>query len=200
MATCSINPAGAEIALKPSPEQKPPSRTWMWLADTYGLDVRSLAVFRVALGLLIIGDLISRAVDLRAFYTDWGTLPRFALLEKFADQWVLSIHLMSGRAEVQTVLFLLAAIFAFFMMVGWRTRLFTFLSWFMLGSLQARNPVILQGGDALFRMILFWAMFLPLGAVHSVDAALDKSGEKPPKKIFSAGSIGLMAQIAMLYW
>ena len=39
----------------------------------FGLDVRSLALFRVMLGLVMIGDLMNRAIDLHAHYTDSGT-------------------------------------------------------------------------------------------------------------------------------
>jgi hypothetical protein len=33
-----------------------------------------------------------------------------------------------------------------------------------------RNPYILSGGDVLLRVVVFWAMFLPLGDRYSLDA------------------------------
>jgi hypothetical protein len=68
-------------------------RVWDFLERAYGLDLRSLALFRICLGALIVGDLIRRARDLRAFYTDFGVLPRAVLLEQFAGRWVISVHL-----------------------------------------------------------------------------------------------------------
>lgn len=191
MAACAI----------PEPvQQKPPRFIWpAWLERTYGFDLRSLALFRVALSALIVGDLIARAQDLRAFYTDWGALPRGALLDSFLDPWVISLHLMSGKTIIQAVLFVVAGVFALLMGIGWRTRLFTFLSWVMLCSIQGRNPIILQGGDSLFRMMVFWAMFLPLGAYASVDAALDPGEKRPPMRVFSAGTLGYMVQVSLLY-
>jgi hypothetical protein len=44
-----------------------------------GLDERSLAVYRIGLGLLLSADLINRLCDLRAHYTDLGILPRASL-------------------------------------------------------------------------------------------------------------------------
>lgn len=38
----------------------------------FGLDTRSMAIYRIALGLVIIGDLLDRAHDLRRHYTDEG--------------------------------------------------------------------------------------------------------------------------------
>lgn len=39
----------------------------------FGLDVRSLAAYRIAVGLVVIGDLLDRAHDLKAHYTDQGS-------------------------------------------------------------------------------------------------------------------------------
>ncbi|MFT5433130.1 MAG: hypothetical protein ACI9OJ_003835 [Myxococcota bacterium] len=69
-------------------------------------------------------------------------------------------------------------------------------------SLQARNPYVLQGGDVVFRLLVFWSLFLPLGAMWSVDRALSDSGggKAPPKRVFSAGTIAFIAQILIVYW
>ncbi|MBI2682798.1 MAG: HTTM domain-containing protein [Acidobacteriales bacterium] len=198
-----MTPPGCAVS---QPEPAPPpaaprSATFQFLEDNFGLDLRSLAFFRVALALIVIGDLIYRARDLEAFYTDFGLLPRYTLIGQFADRWIISVHNMSGLWQVQALLFLIAGIFAVMMLLGWRTRLATFLCWFMVLSLDNRNPVILQGGDTLFRMLLFWAMFLPLGAYYSVDAALDPEPVRPrPQRIFSVASLALMLQIAFVYW
>ncbi len=166
----------------------------------YSLDLRALSLFRIGLGALIIGDLIWRARDLRAFYTDFGVLPRAVLLDRFADPWIISVHLMGGTGSVQALLFLVAAIFGAMLLVGYRTKLAAIVSWALLISLQSRNPVVLQGGDVLLRMLAFWAMFVPLNAYFSVDRALDNSGARYPQRVCTAGTLALMAQVAMLYW
>ncbi|HWC16199.1 MAG TPA: DCC1-like thiol-disulfide oxidoreductase family protein, partial [Terriglobales bacterium] len=178
-------------------------RTFRYLRSAYSLDLRSLALFRIGLALVLIGDLIARACDLTAFYTDWGILPRAALLDKFALGERFSIHLMSGQFLFQAALFLIAGLFAVMLLFGIRTRFATIASWFMLVSVQMRNPVILQGGDVYLRLLAFIAIFLPLGAVYSVDAALDTAPEEETNTrghvYFSATGVALMAQIAMLY-
>jgi predicted DCC family thiol-disulfide oxidoreductase YuxK len=195
MSTCSIPEATAAAPSKPRPR-------WLQrLEEIYGLDVRSLALFRAALAIMLLGDLWMRAQDLRAFYTDFGTLPRAALLGEFAHPWLISIHTMAGTWQVQALLFLAAGVFALMMLFGWRTRFATVMSWILLTSLHNRNPLILQGGDTLLRMILFWAMFMPLGLVRSVDPALDPESEpKRPQRIISAATIALLVQIACVYW
>ncbi len=167
--------------------------------ELLGIDLRSLAFFRIGLGLLLIGDLIIRASDLRTFYTDEGVLPRWALLEKFAEPWLHSIHLISGTAFVQGLLFLTAGIAALALLLGYRTRLATVLSWLLLVSLQARNPVVLQGGDLLFKMLLFWGMFLPLGARFSLDSWGAPPLKDPDRPAFSAATIALLLQVVFVY-
>lgn len=195
MSTCSIPEVTA-----PAPEKARP-RWFQRLEGAYGLDIRSLALFRVALALMLLGDLWMRAQDLRVFYTDWGTLPRAVLLNEFAHPWLISLHFMSGQWQVQALLFFAAAVCALMMLFGWRTRFATVMSWVLLTSLHNRNPIILQGGDTLLRMLVMWAMFIPLGMSHSVDAALDTGEERRrPTRIFTFATIALMAQIALMYW
>jgi len=57
----------------------PDSHQWRErLRLVFGFDPRSLALFRVLLGLLILTDLILRSRDLTKNYTDLGVLPRDA--------------------------------------------------------------------------------------------------------------------------
>lgn len=187
------------------PSQPANDSTWRsgllgFFERNYGLDLRSLALFRIALALIILGDLLLRARSLEAMYSDFGILPRAVLIDRFADQWIASFHLMSGRWEVQAALFLMAAFFAVQLLLGYRTRWATFFCWLFLTSLQNRNPAILQGGDTLIRLLMFWAMFLPLGARFSVDEALEQPPAVKPTAIFHAGTFALMAQVAMVYW
>jgi predicted DCC family thiol-disulfide oxidoreductase YuxK len=171
------------------------------LSRIFGIDLRSLALFRVFLGILILCDLfLIRIHDLRAHYTDFGVLPRSAYLEKFVKAWYVSIHMMSGEALVQLGLFLVAGFCAVCLILGFRTRLFTFLSWFLMLSLHCRNPMVLQGGDTLFRMLLFWSMFLPLGARFSVDEARNTSHDPNFQRILSVASAALLFQTCFVYW
>ena len=132
-------------------------------------DLRSLAVFRMGLGALIIIDLFTRATFLVQHYTDQGLLPRYALLQKFWRPAYWSLHVINGEARFQLLLFAIMALVAFFVMVGYRTRLFLVLSWLLAISLQNRNGIILSGGDMLLRSLILFAIFLPVGAQWSVD-------------------------------
>ncbi|MBV9123865.1 MAG: HTTM domain-containing protein [Planctomycetes bacterium] len=164
------------------------------IQEIFGLDLRSLAVFRIGLGLVLLGDLWVRSLYLQAHYTDDGILPRSAL----GTDGPATIHVLGGSWIFEGLLFLVAAGFALALLLGFRTRLATCISWFLLLSLHGRNPIILQGGDVLLRMLLFWGMFLPLGARWSLDSRRRPAGSRTG--VISPGTVGLMLQIGFVYW
>ncbi|MGE0827490.1 MAG: HTTM domain-containing protein [Candidatus Binatia bacterium] len=168
--------------------------------EIFGLDVRSLALFRICLGVVLLVDLLCRAVDLRAHYTDFGVLPRGAALSQFMNEWYLSIHLINGTAVAQCVLFSFSAFWAVALLVGYRTTVATLLSWFLLISLHNRNSMVVDGGDIILHMLLFWAMFLPLGASYSLDTVFSQSEQTTAEHVVSPGSVALILQICFLYW
>ncbi len=171
------------------------------LKEIFGIDIRSLALFRIALALLIIFDLYFRLPDLEVFYTDEGILPRsFAFYSFIFHPFGTSIHHMSGNYAVQLILFFISFVLALLLLIGYRTRLVTFLSWFMLISLHMRNEFLLTGGDFVLRLMLFWSLFLPLGACYSVDSALNSNKENKPTHLLSFGTLALLMQSCYIYW
>ncbi len=165
-----------------------------WARTMFGLDTRSLALFRVGLALVLLVDLLERAPDLTAHYSDDGVLPRSALPAVLP----VSVHVFHGSAVFQAVLFAAAGGVAVALLVGRRTALMTFLSWLLLISLHARNPLVLHGGDLLLRMLLFWGMFLPLGASASVDA-VRRGPAAGDRLVCSAATVALLLQVCFVY-
>ncbi len=164
-----------------------------------GIDLRTLALFRALLGLLLLASVLGCCSDLGVFWTDDGVMPRRWLVE--ADsRWRLSLYLVNGQSWFVALLLALQAGFALMLALGWRTRLATVASFALWVSLLNRNPLVLNGGDLLLCCLLFWAMFLPLGARHSVDVAL--SSAPPPKDDLhmSGASVGLLTQAMSVYF
>lgn len=165
----------------------------------FSLDTRSLALGRMLMAIAILADLEQKSRFLEVFYTDKGILPRSALTTVLYQPYFYSLHMASGETWFQVLLFIIAAVFAILLFFGYKTRFVTIVSWLLLVSLQGRNLMILNAGDGILRLLVFWGMFLPLGAVWSVDRALDE-GEKPPHQVISLGSVGLVVQVLMIYW
>ena len=164
------------------------------LAELFSIDLRSLAVFRIALGAILLVDLGFRARFLGVHYTDAGAIPR-ALA---ADPTRFSLHALSGEAAFQGMLFAVAALFAALLLAGLATRVATFASWVLLLSLHYRVPGFQDGGDLLLRQLLFWSLFLPLGARFSLDAR--RGAPRPPgPSVLSPASVVLLLQFAVFF-
>ncbi|MDP3857912.1 MAG: HTTM domain-containing protein [Stagnimonas sp.] len=169
------------------------------LHAVFGIDLRTLALFRASLGSVLLFEVLRHFGDLSALYSDWGVMPRTWLVQ--ADTaWHLSLFLINGTPLVTGALLAVQALAALALLLGWRTRLATVLSFFLWGWLCNRNPLVLIGGDLLMACLLFWACFLPWGARWSVDAAL--SPEPPPRdhRHLSWGSAGLLLQVMSVYF
>ena len=115
-----------------------------------------------------------------------------------------SLNLLNGTPHFQALMFGVGALAALAMLVGYRTRLATFILWLVVLSIQHRNILTVNAGDILLHLLLFWAMFLPLGAVWSVDRARRAAYQATPRplsmRFFSAATVALFLQIAFVYW
>ena len=170
------------------------------LKQLFTLDYRSLALFRICLALLLIGDITVRFSDVEAFYSNQGWLTlSFLHAGNFFSRHSMSLHAMNGTIWFQSMLFILAYVFAFAMLIGYRTKTATALCWVLLLSVQNRNILILQGGDDLLRLCLLWAIFLPTATVWSLDSQL--KGEKlTTYRYFGAENIGYILLLFSLYF
>ncbi|WP_144920502.1 HTTM domain-containing protein [Halorubrum salsamenti] len=147
-------------------------------APYLGTDPRALGAFRIAVALLLLGDLlVYRLPGLRAFYTDGGVLPRSTFAELYPLLEAVSVHAISGSAWVQTGLLAVAACVAVCLLVGYRTRAATGLSLVLLASLYARNPYVINGGNTILAVFLFLSLFLPLDARWSLSAGRRSGGD-----------------------
>jgi hypothetical protein len=176
------------------------TRTGNWLGflpvrEFFALDVRSLALFRIGLAVMVLVDWIDRLPDLRAHYSDAGIVPR----DVVTGVLPISVHFFHGSVWFQAVLLGLALVFGLMLLVGYRTPLACLASWFLLISVHARNPALLQGGDQLLRMLLFWSIFLPLGACYSIDAAR-ATGPPRDRRVLSPATFAFIVQLCLVYF
>jgi hypothetical protein len=174
-------------------------RTKSWFETAFGIDVRSLALFRVCLGLIILADIAIRIPDVAALHTDAGILPRALRLATFGGDWGYSVFDVAGaNAAITAALLAVYALAACALIAGYRTTLVTFVCWVFAQSLRARNPLVVTGGDTLLVCLLLWSVFLPLGARASVDRALGR-GRDIPDRIASFATFAMLFQVGSLF-
>ncbi len=161
------------------------------------IDARSLAVFRVLAGLLIVADVLLRSRNLTYFYTDEGVVPTsLAVASEPAAAYSLFTLVSTPRGTA--VLFALTALVGVALAVGYYTRIVTVAAFLLVVSLDLRNPFVLSFADTLFATLLFWAIFLPLGERWSVDAV---AADRPRRtSVASVATAAVLGQMVTMYF
>jgi|GEM_PF-5925806 len=160
-----------------------------YLGEAFTVDLRSLAVMRILTGASLAFDVLYRARDLEAHYTDTGVLSTEtarALVDYFG--W-FSLHTLSGSIAYQLTLSLVSLVLSLLLMVGWATRLVTPLCWMLCVSVQNRFFPGDYPGDYVLTMLLLSGICLPWGAWFSVDAwRAGRGGERPAPRYRGLGA------------
>ncbi len=164
------------------------------------IDVRSLAVFRVLLGLIIAVEVVLRLRNFSYFYTESGAVPRSLALSvapqtRLSPEGVFSVYHLTTSSTLILTLMAVQVLVALFLTVGYRTRTATVLSFLFMVSLDAHNPLVLSYADMLLRLLLFWAIFLPLADRWAVDAVHGGGNRRQFTGIASA--LVLLQMVAM---
>ncbi len=147
-----------------------PARRWVDFSAWESIDLRALAVFRIAIGTLAAVDVGRRFSRIELFYSNNGLLSNhFSLFLPFNEFSFSLLYAFSRPTEVGVVFLLIlgcAVLFA----LGYRTRLFHALTLIGVLSIHGRNPVVENGGDVVLNLMLVWTLVLPLGSRFSIDA------------------------------
>ena len=162
------------------------------------VDLRALALLRMALGGLILADLWVRVQDFSAFYTSSGVLPASFLIRSQVASQYLDLYRHCDTPLRAGGLFFFQAGVALALIAGYRTRLSTVISWYLLASLHRRNVLLLDAGDLELKLVLFWSIFLPMGARWSWDAR--RHSNEVANICASAASAAYLLQIGFIYF
>ena len=171
-------------------------RVFRYASSRVRIDTRSLAVFRIALGLLIVADMMLRARNFGFYYTDTGIVPADLAVRHTADN-AFSVYFFTSDTTAIAALFVLQALVGLSLAIGYRTRAATVISFLLVVSLDHHNPFVLSYADTLFRLLLFWAIFLPLGERFAVDAV--HSNRTPRGTVSGAIAALALSQMVFMY-
>ena len=163
----------------------------------FSIDLRSLAAMRCLGAITMLWCLIVWAPDLTLFFTDDGVLRRDEFPGRFDWARFSLLKFVDGYWAALTV-WLIGLLGAIALLLGYRARWAALVCWVIYLTFAGRNPMILQGGDVLLPLLLFWMIFLPIGAVFSVDAALDPVDRRGQTHL-SIATVGLLLQVVYVY-
>ena len=176
------------------------------LEEWVGVDVRSLAFFRIIFTIVQLLDL-SPPWTSAVFLSDAGILPRSVVLDYFPAGW--SIYMVSGSYAWICVVYTVHFLALVALMFGWRTQLAALAVFVCHTSKYRRNNMLHNSFDgSLQSALLFWSVSLPLASVYSIDnlqrhlvgLRSRQAALKPQARVVSMGTLALMAQTWVMYY
>jgi HTTM domain len=130
-------------------------------------DTSTLALVRIAFGLLVLAWTVTLTHDAYSFFSASGVLPSSEYDGEAGTAWGL-LDLTDSRLAI--VLLLGVLILASLCLVaGLYTRVAAVLVFIGLISLERRNPFVFNSGDGLLKVIAFYIMLAPSGTSLSLD-------------------------------
>ena len=173
----------------------------------FAFDLRSLALFRILLGGLVLVDLLFRLPTLVDMYTGEGLFTRELSFQyhdvHFANTWpgfLWSLFWVSDSPAFTYSLFGIAAVAAVMIMLGKWTKIATAVCWLVIASLHVRNPMVTSSGDFMFKMMLLWSLFLPLDVKWSLNSSSTKADKNLSIQTASIATVGYLFQLFVLYF
>ncbi len=149
-----------------------------WFART---SARPLGLFRIALGVCVLAWCALLAPDLTTWYSNDGVFPTAATALRNETARGIGVLTHTGSPVAIFALFALTVVCAASFTAGYCTKASTVLLFLCVVSFNHRNSLILNSGDTLMRLDLFYMMFAPVGAALSVDRWLaERSGDADP--------------------
>jgi hypothetical protein len=142
------------------------SRFWFTPVET-----STLALFRIAVGLVVLSWTLALAPSLYAFYSRDGILPTYPDYEGTLA-WGL-LEWFPGNAAV-TILYFALLLASICVLVGFATRIATLIVFVCMVSFAHRNPWVLNSGDLLVQLLVFYLLLAPAGDGLSVDRWLKR--------------------------
>lgn len=150
------------------------------------LDPRSLALFRILIGIILFSLGLDLVKDSDVFFSPHSIACGASRLP--SSPWFYR------AVECSLLLSALALI------IGLYTKIAVLTAGAALFAVETYAPEITQGGDMLLRVLLFWSLFLPLNRKWALD--LMRQTPSYPRLSFTATSadLAITIQVACLYW
>lgn|GEM_PF-1483543 len=175
------------------------------------LDRRVLAVFRAALGMVLLYDLLRRFPDAGLLWSNDGVLSNVALRKVPQAAHQLSFLLSVSSASAVRLAFGGLGVLFLLYTLGLFTRWMQPLVLLGYASLNARNLFFEDGGTSLVIILLTWTVALPLADRFALDAlrrdaalatvkARVVARAEARKPLITLAGLAILLQAAVIYW
>ena len=162
------------------------------------IDARQYAALRIAFGGLSVVYLLGLLPYVEAQFSGLGWLRDIQQIAvQNGGSW--SLFFIQAGAQATTLAYAIVwmgIIAAFMLMIGWQSRLAATITWLVWVSLWNRNPLLLDGDDAILKLMSFYLMLSSCGNFWSVDACL----QIKPQQVSVWPLRLIQFQIALIYF
>jgi hypothetical protein len=162
------------------------------------IDARQYAALRIAFGGLSVVYLLGLLPYVEAQFSGLGWLRDIQQIAvQNGGSW--SLFFIQAGAQATTLAYTIVwmgIIAAFMLMIGWQSRLAATITWLVWVSLWNRNPLLLDGDDAILKLMCFYLMLSSCGNCWSVDACL----QIKPQQVSVWPLRLIQFQIALIYF
>lgn len=170
-----------------------------WLARTFYLDLRSLALARIFVGLIVCADFLDRMRFCEAFLSDGGIMPRSNISPSLNNFFGMLPSFWSGSAVFEQALLLVGFCSGLCLSIGFCVRVANFAAWLILISVHERAAYSVHAGDMLLRIALLWFMVLPIARRFAFDRLKSAAPDKGDS-IYGVSALGFIVQLCSVYW
>lgn len=170
--------------------------------QAFTVDTRSLAAYRMGLGLLLVMDAVLRAPDASIMMGPDGIFPLDALSKYYGTVTLWSLASLHDSAAWSGIVLAIEGLAGIALALGLFTRIATIVGWVAVLSVIRRTSPAANAGDVWLGCQMFWAMFLPLGARWSVDArrlASTPDASPVPTAALSIATVAIVFQLIVVY-
>jgi uncharacterized membrane protein YphA (DoxX/SURF4 family) len=162
------------------------------------IDARQYAALRIAFGGLSVVYLLGLLPYVETQFSGLGWLRDIQQIAvQNGGSW--SLFFIQAGAQATTLAYAIVwmgIIAAFMLMIGWQSRLAATITWLVWVSLWNRNPLLLDGDDAILKLMCFYLMLSSCGNCWSVDACL----QIKPQQVSVWPLRLIQFQIALIYF
>ncbi|WP_411726535.1 HTTM domain-containing protein [Methyloglobulus sp.] len=162
------------------------------------IDARQYAALRIAFGGLSAIYLLGLLPYVETQFSGSGWLSDIQQITiQNGGSWSLFFIQTGGHAAMMAYAVVTVGIVsAFLLMLGWHSQVTACITWLVWVSLWNRNPLLLDGDDAVLKVMCFYLMLSPCGNCWSVDGWSNKK----PQHVAVWPLRLIQFQVALIYF
>jgi hypothetical protein len=168
-----------------------------WWRAAFVLDVRGLAALRIGLGLVLVADCLLRFRTFSLMFAADGIFPPDVLRSFQGTSAKWSLALLADATWWGGAVLAAEGVAGAWLATGFRSREASVVAWLAAMSVVRRTEPANNAGDSLLLCLLFWSMFLPLGAAWSLAP---RCRTRSASAVLSVASAALVLQVAAVYF